>query len=196
MGEFIFTAITELMTPVGCFYVSDGQNRLPFSVRKNPYNVKYTIYAPGSGYQTIIEELQTETNYEIVIDTSTLKVGCTYHIAFSGGKLHFAGSDEGTECIAATVSNWSVGLGSYDPNEVEKLSQALRYAENHPGSVLIAYDDSAFKKYNVSRSTEGSGYTFKLLDHSSPAISFKAAWIENAAYDTWIYEDALGFWLT
>ena len=72
MQELIYENITELKTPVGYFFVTDGNVSIPFSVRKNTFDVPYHIY---DNKRQVIGELNTETNFDLVIDTSKLKSG-------------------------------------------------------------------------------------------------------------------------
>ena len=104
MEKYIYTDITELVCPIGKFSVNYENTKIPFSVRKNSYNVPYY-------------DITTETNYAIDIDTNLLEINKQYNIVFSEGGLHFRGSDEYTESITTTIENWSVGIGSYDIND-------------------------------------------------------------------------------
>lgn len=101
-----------------------------------------------------------------------------YYITFSNGTFSFGGSDEHTESIVTTIENWSVGVGSYNPNDDLE-------------------DEKSFVRYTALSANESSGgFKFKLLDYSYPKIVFKAAWIKNDIYSKDTYEDALDFWLT
>lgn len=178
MEKYIFENITELKNPVGYFFVTDGNVNIPFSIRKNTFNVPYQIYDDN---HQVIDEINIETNYELVIDVNKIKLGY-YYIRFSNGTFSFGGSDEETESIVTTIENWSVGIGAYNPNDKE-LGQAI--------------DETRFVRYTVSSASElEEAFEFKLLDYSYPEIVFTVAWIENDNYDKDTYEDALVFWLT
>jgi len=194
--EHIYENITELKTPVGYFFVTDGNVNIPFSVRKNTFDVPYHIY---DNNQQVIGELKTETNFDLVIDTSKLKIGCYYHIGFSNGTFSFGGSDEHTESVVSTIENWSVGIGSYNPNDDEELEQAILYTGKDKGYIQYppVFDETKFVRYTVSSASESAeGFDFKLLDYSYPAIVFKVAWIENDNCDKDTCEDAIDFWIT
>jgi len=193
MEDYIYENITLLKTPVGYFYVTDGQKHIPFSVRKNGFDVPYEVYdiKKNGTY-----EFNTETNYDLVIDLRELRMGITYRIGFSGGKLHFGGSDEHTESLVTTIGKWSVGLGAFDPNDDEKTEQAIKYTGRGKSHIQDPpfFDETKFIRYDVSSTSDG--FDFRLLDRSCPYIVFTAAWIENTVYDKDIYEDAIDFWLT
>ena len=104
MEKYIYTDITELVCPIGKFSVNYENTKIPFSVRKNSYNVPYY-------------DITIETNYAIDIDTNLLEINKQYNIVFSEGGLHFRGSDEHTESLTNTIGKWSVGIGSYDIND-------------------------------------------------------------------------------
>ncbi len=196
MQEFIYENITELETPVGYFFVTDGDNSIPFSIRKSTFDIPYQIYDDN---HQVVDELNTETNYDLVIDVDNLKTSCYYHIGFSGGTLSFGGSDEHTEAVVATIGNWSVGIGSYNPNEDEELEQAILYTGKDKGYIQYptVFDETKFVRYIVSSAFESeNGFDFKLLDYSYSEIVFRVAWIKNDSCDKETYEDALDFWLT
>lgn len=104
MEAYIYKNIISLAAPVGSFVVCHGKEKIPFSVRKNSYNVPYY-------------DVTTETNYALDIDTSLLTIGKQYDVVFSEGGLRFCGSDEHTESITTTIGSWSVGIGSFDMND-------------------------------------------------------------------------------
>ena len=104
MEEYIYPDINELLCPIGKFSVCYENKKIPFSVRKNSYNVPYY-------------DITTETNYALDIDTDLLEINKQYNIVFSEGGLHFRGSDEHTESLTNTIGKWSVGIGSYDMND-------------------------------------------------------------------------------
>ena len=102
MENYIYENITELKTPVGYFFVSDGNVNIPFSIRKNTFNVPYQIY---DNNQQVIGELNAEKNFSLIIDVNNLKLGCYYNIGFSNGTFSIGGSDEHTESIILTISS-------------------------------------------------------------------------------------------
>lgn len=195
LESFIYKNIIKLETPVGYFFVTDGKNNIPFSVQKNNFNVPYEVY----DNKEIIGELNTDTNYDLVIDVNDIKIGSCYYIKFSVGNLSFGGSDEHTESIVTTINNWSVGIGAYNPNDDEELEQAAIYTGNDKGYIQYppVFDETKFVRYSLSSPFEHSdGFEFKLLDYSYPEITFKVAWIENDRFDKETYEDAISFWIT
>ena len=102
--KYIYENISSLPCPVGEFSVRCGKEMIPFSIRKNDYDVPYY-------------NITTETNYALDIDTKLLEIGKQYNVVFSAGGLNYCGSDEHTESITNTIDNWSVGIGSYDMND-------------------------------------------------------------------------------
>ena len=101
---YIYENIVSLPCPVGNFTVKQGDKKIPFSIRKNDYDVPYG-------------DIITETNYALDIDASLLDPGVQYDVVFSEGGLHFFGSDEHTLSITNTIDKWSVGIGAYDMND-------------------------------------------------------------------------------
>ena len=102
--KYICENISSLPCPVGEFTVCHGIQKIPFSIRKNDYNVPY-------------DNISTETIYALDIDTKCLEIGKQYNVVFSEGGLNYCGSDEHTESITNTIDKWSVGIGSYDMND-------------------------------------------------------------------------------
>lgn len=198
MNGCICKNIIRLETPVGNYCISDGKNNIPFSVYENSYKVPYYIYEDGE----IADELSTETNYAIVIDLKNLQIGKEYRIVFSESGLKYGGSDEHTESRVMTIDGWCVGIGAYDPNDVEKIVQDVEYSKKtgaYESGFIQAppeYDESKFKSYFLTAAEDGSGFTFKLLDESVDRIVFKVAWIQGGFYEKEIYESAIDFWLT
>ncbi len=137
MEKYIYTDITELVCPIGKFSVNYENTKIPFSVRKNSYNVPYY-------------DITIETNYAIDIDTNLLEINKQYNIVFSEGGLRFCGSDEYTESITTTIGNWSVGIGSYDINE-----KCCYTNEPHKGyDVWKSEDGRGFSFILLDRSVE------------------------------------------
>ena len=162
--KYIYENIVSLMCPVGEFTVCHRTERVSFSVRKNDYDIPY-------------DNITTETNYALDIDTKLLDIGKQYAIVFSEGGLKYCGSDEHTESITNTIDNWSVGIGSYDINDDED-------------------DPNSHKGYDVWRSDDNLGFSFVLLDRTIEKITFLVAWIENTEKTNVDYESVLDFWLT
>ena len=76
MEEYIYTDIIEISCPVGTFSVCHNNTKIPFSARKNSYNVPYY-------------DITTETNYALDIDTDLLETNKQYNIVFSEGGCIF-----------------------------------------------------------------------------------------------------------
>ena len=72
MKSYIYENITELSCPVGKFSVSCEDKKIPFSIRKNKYDIPYY-------------DITTETNYALDIDTNLLEIKKQYDIVFSEG---------------------------------------------------------------------------------------------------------------
>ena len=179
MEKYVYEDITELKTPVGYFFVTDGKVNIPFSIRKSTFNVPYQIYDNNN---QVIDEINIETNYDLVIDVNKIKLGCYYYISFSKGTFSFGGSDEHTESIVTTIENWSIGIGAYNPNDDEEIEQAILYTGKDKGYIQYppVFDETRFVRYTVSSASESSGgFEFKLLDYSYPEIVFNVAWIKN-----------------
>ena len=163
--KYIYENISSLSCPVGEFSVCYGKERIPFSIRKNDYNVPY-------------DNITTETNHALDIDTKLLEIGKQYNVVFSEGGLNYCGSDEHTESITNTIDKWSVGIGSYDMNDD------------------YFHQDEPHKGYDVWRSEDNLGFSFVLLDRTIDIITFLVAWIENNDASNVDYESVLNFWLT
>ena len=165
MQAYIYQNIFSLSSPVGEFTVCHENEKIPFHIRKNSYNVPY-------------DDIITETNYALDIETKHLIVGERYDIVFSAGGLHYCGSDEHTESITNTIAQWSVGIGSYDMNDD------------------IGMPSKPHKGYDVWKSENQFGFSFVLLDRTIDKITFLVAWIENKEIANIDYEHVLDFWLT
>lgn len=199
--NFIYKGIDALQTPVGCFTVSNGNERIRFSVARNSYDMPYGVYDYAT--QTVTGKIHTDTNYHILIDTSILNIGTTYTVAFSSGIWEYCDSDEHTACYCTIIGNWAVGMGAYDLNDEEKLDQALKSSEKTgllKKNRIIEYpdqfDESLFTSHTIEFSPDLRGFKFKLLDKSLAEISFEVAWIQiKDDYASDFYISALGFWL-
>ena len=137
MKSYIYENITELSCPVGEFSVFCEDKKIPFSIRKNKYDIPYY-------------DITTDTNYALDIDTSLLEIKKQYDIVFSEGGLHFCGSDEHTESLTNTIGKWSVGIGSFDMND-----NFFYRDEPHKGYDVWRSDDSlGFSFVLLDRSIE------------------------------------------
>ncbi len=133
---YIYENITELSCPVGEFSVCCGNKKIPFSIRKNDYDIPYN-------------GITTETNFALDINTNLLEIKKQYDIVFSEGGLHLCGSDEHTESLTNTIDRWSVGIGSFDMND------DLRQDEPHKGYDVWRSDDNrGFSFVLLDRSVE------------------------------------------
>ena len=195
--DWVYEDIEELVTPVGVFRVSDGVGNVRFSVERNRVNNPSTVMDENNNE---IGTISTETNYRIVIRTSSLETGREYVISFSAGNWEFCSSDEHTTCYSTVIGEWVVGIGAFDPNDQEKDYKTLKNAREKGYQsglmpTLEAYDENRFEKYTVEPLNEFNGYTFKLFDKTAETVTFEVAWIRIGEFPTVEYESALGFWL-
>ena len=191
--------IDLLSTPCGeILIVDEYENRIPFSLRKNTFDVPYE-------FESVLGETisaSTETNYEMVIKTSSLRRGMMYRIFLRGTALHFGDSDERTECVSGCSNGYCIAIGAYSPNDDEKLSQAYAYSENkgYLNNKIIQmppeFDESKFIEYDVVMLDDKSGFCFHLIDEQSSEITFLVAWIKCKTGDETDYESAVQFWTT
>lgn len=187
------------MTPCGAIIVINENNeKCRFSVKQNPYHPEYHLF-----YGTEHEEaVHTDTNYFLCIHTYDLKLGETYKIRLIGSQLHFGDSDEHTEAVSGTSNGYSIAIGSYDPNDEEKLRQADEYSfrqgllSRNKICFPSQYDERCFVKYDVEMLDDYSGFSFRLLENSIQEINFLVAWIENKHEGLLDYEGAVEFWTT
>lgn len=197
--EFIYKDIEELITPVGSFTIQFGSSRIRFSVKRNTFDLPYNIYDEN---QNSIGCIQTETNYQIVIDKSLLEIGKEYTIRFSSGKWEYCDSDEHTVCFNTVIDDWVVGIGSYDPCDSQKEEQAFDYSERMGFlkrkriQVPSEYDESKFSNFTTEQLESCNGFSFKIYDQSEFSVWFNVAWIRIEKYPKIEYEGAIGFWLT
>lgn len=196
--EYIYRHIRKLITPVGFFAIYDGEQKIPFSVVRNGMDVPYEVYSDdGAAVGTI----QTETNYQIVIETNSLQIGKKYIVKFSCGKWEYCDSDEHTTCYCTTVDDWVIGIGAYDPCDYWKDEQMWEYSKQQGFlergfcQAPPIYDESCFEKYTVDVLDDFSGYRFRLFDYKSEFIWFEVAWLQAKDYPIVGYENALGLWL-
>ena len=196
---WIYRHISSLSTPCGEITVTDEkENKCRFSVKKNPYNPDYHLF-----YGTEKEEaFNTDTNYLICIHASDLIVGDMYKVCITGCQLHYGDSDEHTEAVSGTLNGYSIAIGSYDPNDEEKMAQAYEYSRKQ-GFLACnmikcppQYDESCFVQYDVEMLEDCSGFRFCLLENTIQEISFSVAWVKNKYENLLDYEDAVEFWTT
>lgn len=197
--SWIYRHVDFLSTPCGEIMVTDeNEKKIRFSVKENPYRPDYRLF-----YGTENEEVvNTNTNYLICIQACDLMIGHMYKICIKGGQLHFGSSDEHTAAVSGTLNGYSIAIGSYDPNDEEKLEQAYKYSEKqgflarnmiiHPSQ----YDESQFVEYDVEMLENHSGFAFRLLDDSIQEIEFPVAWIKNEYENLLDYEEAVELWTT
>lgn len=199
--EFIYTDLDYLESPLGRFSVIKDGELVPFALRRNPVNNPYEIYDPE--YVNVIGTIETKTNYEIAIPTSSLVPGEWYTISFSSGEWNFGASDEHTDCFYTKSPKWVVGIGSYNPNDEAEMSQAYKYSQKmgilemgnfeYPDS----FDETDFREYVIKVLDNMNGYSFKVLDSCSLSfIRFPVAWVGINDYSEEDYVGAVGFWLT
>lgn len=191
--------LKKLVTPCGVITIVDKNNNcIPFAVQKNPFDCPYSF--KNAQGQTVT--LHTDTNYKIVIKTSDLQKEVTHQIVLKGAQLRYGDSDEHTECISGCSNGYCIAIGTWLPNDDEKLWQAEDYSERmgflKRNSIieLPQYDTSKFKEYDVEMSDDCSGYTFYLIDDTISEIFFSVAWIKSNGVDELEYESAVQFWTT
>lgn len=191
--------LKKLVTPCGVITIVDKNNNcIPFAVQKNPFDCPYSF--KNAQGQTVT--LHTDTNYKIVIKTYDLQKEVTHQIVLKGAQLRYGDSDEHTECISGCSNGYCIAIGTWLPNDDEKLWQAEDYSERmgflKRNSIIEPpqYDTSKFKEYDVEMSDDCSGYTFYLIDDTISEIFFSVAWIKSNGVDELEYESAVQFWTT
>lgn len=185
------SSMDYLPTPCGAIAVMDETGRrVPFSLRENPYNPVYSLF-----YGTRQEEaLRPDANYLLCVPTSALTIGHTYSARLLGAPLHFGGSDEHTEAVSGTLRGYSIAIGAYDPNDEEKIRQAVQRLA--AGEAVEPYDESSFTGYTLERLADFGGFSFRLLDRSMAEILFAVAYVQNGRAAPSEYEAAVEFWTT
>lgn len=182
----------RLTTPCGSICITDScGGSVPFSVRKNGFDVTYESYTGRLHH--------TEHNYALCVPSTALKKGELYRIALDGAPLSSGCCDECTECVSGTAGGYAIAIGATDYNEWRKTEQLVAYARANnidlhlPMKNVINYDRSEFVRYDVVRLEDCSGFRFELLDDDCDEIVFLVAWIE----DNWGEgEEAVQFWTT
>lgn len=100
------------------------------------------------------------------------------------------------------MNGYSIAIGSYDPNDAEKMEQAYKYSKKQgfPAHNMIVppsqYDESQFVEYDVEMLKDYSGFSFRLLENSIQEIKFPVAWIKNKYENLLDYEAAVELWTT
>lgn len=190
--------IRELRTPVGSFSISAETKNIFFSVIKNPMDIPAEVYDINN---TVVGHIQTDHNYQILIDPKQLEIGKEYTFQFTAGNWEFCDSDEHSVCYITTINQWMVGVGAFDPNSQRKMDQTELYSERK-GFLEIGllqqppvYDESGFTEYTVEPLRDLRGFRFKLFDKSFDYVRFEVAWVLMDSYPTIEYFGALGFWL-
>ena len=134
-----------------------------------------------------------------MIKTSDLQKEVTHQIVLKGAQLRYGDSDEHTECISGCSNGCCIAIGTWLPNDDEKLWQAEDYSERmgflKRNSIIEPpqYDTSKFKEYDVEMTDDCSGYTFYLIDDTISEIFFSVAWIKSNGVDELEYESAVQF---
>lgn len=121
-------------------------------------------------------------------------IGHTYTVRLLGTPLHFGGSDAHTEAVSGTLCGYSIATGAYDPNDEEKIRQAVRRLA--AGEAAEPCDESGFTGYTLERLADCGGFSFRLLDRSMAEILFAVAYVENGRAAPSEYEAAVEFWTT
>ena len=193
--HMILTDISELQTPVGLFYIDDGDSHIPFSVQNNIMNFPYEIRDEND---IIIDAIETENNYDIIISAKHLEIGKDYAIQFSDGIWNYLDADEYSLCFNTVIDDWVVGIGAYDPNGSEKEDQEwekhskLGYLQQLP---IEEYDESRFSTYTIEELNERNGFRFKIYDHELEYVSFSVSWLKKDHFTLDDCECALSCWL-
>lgn len=82
--KYIYRHIRELITPVGFFSIYDGDKKLLFSVVRNGMDVPCEVYNDDGA---VVGTIQTETNYQIIIESKSLQIGKEYDWVISAAFL-------------------------------------------------------------------------------------------------------------
>lgn len=189
----------ELMTPCGRVTVIDENGKcIRFTIQKNLFDCPYEFEDRTGNKLT----LKTDTNFSLVIAASDLIKGKNYRIMLNGIKLGYGDSDERTECISGCSAGYCIAIGTYLPNEDEKMEQAWNYSKqmgflkNHSIVEPPEYKTEMFSGYDVEMSDDCSGFQFYLIDDSILEITFEIAWIKSDGINDSEYESAVQFWTT
>jgi len=191
--------IDILQTPCGKVYIIDECGvRIPFTLRKNTYDCEYDC-EDEAGKTKIIS---TDTNYNIVVDVSSLQLKKEYKVMFEGATLEFGGSDERAVCISGKANGYCIALGSHLPNDDERMEQAYEYSkkmgylEHRTIQDPPEFDESKFVQYDADILDDYSGFRFHLVDFSRKEILFPIAWIKSEPEYEQHFQSAVEFWTT
>ncbi|PWM59533.1 MAG: hypothetical protein DBX91_06080 [Subdoligranulum variabile] len=193
------TCIDSLETPCGTICIMDeAGGKLPFSLRENPYRPDY-CYAEVKGIE---REIQTKTNYLIVVDPTSLRYGETYRIALTGTPLAWGDSDERRVCVSGIANGYSIALGAYDPNEKEKLRQGYGHSKEAGTQTrqaalgALVFEKEDFVRYDIEMLDDASGFRFRRIDDDRREITFPVAWVKNVSGEEEKCQSAVEFWTT
>lgn len=187
----------EWMTPCGKVTVADGDGTcIPFAIRKNLFDCPCEFEDRAGTKVT----LKTDASFSLAVAASDLTKGKTYRIMLNGTKLGYGDSDEKTECLSARSNGYCIALGTYLPNDDEKMAQARNYSRRMGFLNSVTeppeYNTERFAGYDVEMSDDCSGFRFYLIDDSISEISFEIAWIKSDGINDLEYESAVQFWTT
>ena len=175
-APYLLSNITELEAPIGKYIITDGNVNLTFSVSKNYHDYPFVVQSGDN--QVTIGEIQPVFVYDLILEVAPLEVGKTYQVSFIPGGLEFSDSGQYTIGYSVTRDGWVAGLGAYDPNDRED------YLRTGP------------QEYIIEPSSDGTGFSFKLIDKSRKRMYFTAAWVKIEQFSQNVYEEAIGMWIT
>lgn len=190
---------TIIPSPCGYIRVADASGKaIPFTIRKSAYYTEYELET-SKGERKLVN---TDTKYDVVIDTAELALQTEYRIYLRGTTLHYGDSNEHTECVSGSANGYSIAIGAYDPNDEDKMDQMEEYSELNGfllKNLLVkppVYNEDSFLRYDVEMLRDYSGFKFHLIDREDPNICFPVAWIKNEPGEEMYYEGAVEFWTT
>ena len=131
-----------------------------------------------------------------------LKLRKEYRIVLEGIVLEYGGSDERTVCISGNANGYCIALGSYLPNDDERMEQAYEYSkkmgylEHRVIQEPPEFDETKFIQYDADLLDDYSGFRFHLLDFSRKEILFPIAWIKSEPGYEEDFQGAVEFWTT
>ena len=173
--------LSELQTPCGILKCTDQNgNVIPFYCNSLKSNFSTAVFD-----EILSEWVSVTPTFQstITINSDTLTIGKTYTLRLCGNfNYYFGASDENAISNIITDNGISLSLGAYDPNDAEKDRQSVPV---YDGTVIIGYkapekyDLSKFQGYMLSVLTDWSGFSFQLIDHTIPQITFRLVWIQH-----------------
>lgn len=189
----------SLKTPCGTVFITDEDGtRISFSLRKNIFDCDYAFESATGTVKTV----NTETNYCIVVSASLLQLKKEYKIVLEGITLEFGSSDEQTVCVSGKGNGYCIALGTYLPNDDERMNQAYAYSKqigllsNRVIQDPPKFDESKFVQYDADVLDDYSGFRFHLIDQTREEIVFPIAWMKSEPDDELHYQSAVEFWTT